>query len=156
MHAWNVLFTAIFHYHWIYIEYQFCRCWGRVSSRFCSHHQFGMDIDCTSLTASYSYSGSFVCTIPNAWRAKPQDLRRAKHYRFDVWGYQFLIAAAFRANSAVQRLLTYGNSDDTTYWTREDGETYATWIRHIVVHGVKVYTTFTCCLHHLDWLCLNC
>jgi hypothetical protein len=96
------------------------------------------------------YGGSFVCPIPNAWRAKPQDLRRAKHYRFDVWGYRYLIAAAFRAHPAVQRFLAYGNSDDTTYWTREDGKAYAALMQHIVVHGGKICTMPTCCLHHHD------
>lgn len=61
------------------------------------------------------YNGSFVCHIPNALRPKPQDLRRVKRYRFDVWDYRYLIAAAFRAHTAVQRLLAYRNSDDTTY-----------------------------------------
>ena len=35
------------------------------------------------------YGQSFVCPIPNARRFKPQDLRRAKHYRYDIWGYPY-------------------------------------------------------------------
>jgi hypothetical protein len=93
------------------------------------------------------YGQSFVCPIPNARRFKPQDLRRAKHYRYDIWGYRYLVAAAFRAHPAVQRLLAYGNSDDTTYWTREDGEAYAALMRHVVVHGGKVCETPICSLN---------
>jgi hypothetical protein len=44
------------------------------------------------------YGQSFVCPIPNARQFKPQDLRRAKHYRYDIWGYRYLVAAAFRAH----------------------------------------------------------
>ena len=51
------------------------------------------------------YGQSFVCPIPNARRFKPQDLRREKHYRYDIWRYRYLVAAAFRAHSAVQREL---------------------------------------------------
>ena len=47
------------------------------------------------------YSQSFVCPIPNARRFKSQDLRRAKHYRYDIWGYYYLVAATFRAYPAV-------------------------------------------------------
>ena len=84
------------------------------------------------------YGQSFVCPISNARRFKPQDLRRAKHYRYNIWGYRYIVAAAFRAHPAVQRLLTYGNSNDTTYCNREDGEAYAALMRDVVVHGSKV------------------
>ena len=71
-----------------------------------------------------AYGQSFVCPILNARQFKPQDHRRAKHYRYDIWGYRYLVAAAFRAHPAVQRLLAYRNSDETTYWTREDNILY--------------------------------
>jgi hypothetical protein len=92
------------------------------------------------------YGQFFVYSILNARRFKPQDLRRAKHYRYDIWGYRYLVAAAFRTHPAVQRLLAYGNSDETTYWTREDGEAYAALMRHVVVHGGKVCETLICSL----------
>jgi hypothetical protein len=50
----------------------------------------------------------------------------------------------------VERILAYGNSDDTTYWTREDGEAYAALMRLIIIHRGKVCATRTCCLHHHD------
>jgi hypothetical protein len=59
-------------------------------------------------------------------------------------GYRYLVAAAYRPHSAVQRLLAYENSDETTYWTREDGEAYAVLMRGVVVHGGKVCETPIC------------
>ena len=94
-----------------------------------------------------TYGRSFVCNIPSARRLKPQDLRRSRHYRFDVWGYRYLGASAFRAHPAVQLLLAYGNSDDTTFWTREESEAYAAVMWHIVVHGGKVCDTPLCSLN---------
>jgi hypothetical protein len=92
------------------------------------------------------YGQFFVCPISNAKRFKPQDLRRGKHYRYDIWGYRYLVAAAFRAHPAVQRLLAYGNSDETTYWIRKDGEAYAALMRHVVAHGGKICETPICSL----------
>ena len=61
-------------------------------------------------------------------------------------GYRYLVAAVFRAHPAVQRLLAYENSDDTTYWTREDGEAYAELMQHIVVYGGQLCETPICSL----------
>ena len=102
-------------------------------------------VDCVN-HVERMYGQSFVCPIPNARQFKPQDFRKAKHYRYDIWGYRYLVAAAFRAHPAVQRLLAYENSDETTYWTREDGEAYAALMRRVVFHGGKICETLICSL----------